>query len=155
MKRTLTFALPIFLFTILAATLIGCKKNDDTTNTDKVIKNGILLQTTQETGTINSSASGTIDIDYTKSTKMLMFTVKWNGLTGNATAMHFHGPAARGATASPVIGITGFPQTSNGSFSDMKTLTADQEADFLAGKWYYNIHTPTYGGGEIRGQIEF
>ncbi|MGI4955026.1 MAG: CHRD domain-containing protein, partial [Janthinobacterium lividum] len=33
------------------------------------------------------------------------------------------------------------------------TLTPAQLADLQAGKYYYNIHTATNPGGEIRGQL--
>jgi hypothetical protein len=32
-------------------------------------------------------------------------------------------------------------------------LSAAQEADLLAGLWYLNLHTTSFGGGEIRGQV--
>ena len=32
-------------------------------------------------------------------------------------------------------------------------ITALQGADLLSGLWYVNIHTATFPGGEIRGQI--
>jgi hypothetical protein len=32
-------------------------------------------------------------------------------------------------------------------------LDDTQEADLLAGKWYYNIHTTFKGAGEIRGNM--
>jgi hypothetical protein len=54
-----------------------------------------------------------------------------------------------------IVPVTGFPTAPSGTVSGMATLTDDQETDFLAGKWYYNIHTATYTGGEIRGQVEF
>lgn len=142
-----------FLF-LLTTSIYSCKK-DDNTNNDKVTKTGIPLQVSQEPGNIVSTASGTIDIDYTKSTKMLMFTVNWKDLTTNATLMHFHGPAARGVNAPPVIPVNGFSQTTAGSYHGTATLNSTQEADFLSGKYYYNIHSVTYGGGELRGQIEF
>jgi CHRD domain len=33
------------------------------------------------------------------------------------------------------------------------TLTENQAADLLAGKWYANIHTAANPGGELRGQM--
>jgi len=33
------------------------------------------------------------------------------------------------------------------------TLTADNVADLITGKTYFNVHSPTYPAGEIRGQI--
>jgi hypothetical protein len=32
-------------------------------------------------------------------------------------------------------------------------LTAPQESDILAGLWYLNLHTTSFGAGEIRGQV--
>ena len=31
-------------------------------------------------------------------------------------------------------------------------LTSAQAAQFAGGRWYINIHTPRFPGGEIRGQ---
>ncbi len=155
MKTTIAFAARLFIFALLTLSVYSCKKDDAPANNDKVTKSGIPLQASQEVGSVISTGSGTIDIDYTKSTKVLMYTVNWTGLTTNATLMHFHGPGLRGATAPPVIPVTGFTQTPSGSYHGTATLTSAQEADFLAGKYYFNIHTVTYGGGELRGQIEF
>jgi hypothetical protein len=33
------------------------------------------------------------------------------------------------------------------------TLTEAQMADFVAGRWYANLHTAANPGGEIRGQV--
>jgi hypothetical protein len=33
------------------------------------------------------------------------------------------------------------------------TLTENQAADLLSGKWYANIHTAANPGGELRGQM--
>jgi hypothetical protein len=32
-------------------------------------------------------------------------------------------------------------------------LTDQQESDLLAELWYVNLHTTTFAGGEIRGQV--
>jgi hypothetical protein len=68
--------------------------------------------------------------------------------------MHLHGPSDPGVAAPVKIPITGFSATATGSINRTDTLkTETDEADFLLGKWYYNIHTPANPGGEIRGQI--
>jgi hypothetical protein len=38
-------------------------------------------------------------------------------------------------------------------FTGEATLTAAQVNDLMAGKWYVNLHTAAYPGGEIRGQV--
>ena len=73
------------------------------------------------------------------------------GPAGAATMAHFHGPAAPGANAGPVV-----PVPTSALANPMKgtaTLTDAQIADLEAGNWYFNIHTAANPGGEIRGQL--
>ena len=80
---------------------------------------------------------------------MLTWKLSYSGLTGPATAAHFHGPAVAGSNAGVVI-----PFASPASpIEGQATLTAAQAADLLAGKWYANVHTAANKGGEIRGQV--
>src|SRR5262244_3594669 len=41
----------------------------------------------------NSNGTGSLQATYDTATKQLTYTVNYSGLTGNATAAHFHGPA--------------------------------------------------------------
>lgn len=66
---------------------------------------------------------------------------------------HVHGASARGANSAPVVGMT-FGPTLVVIADGAAPLTAQQEADFLAGLHYVNVHTVTNGGGEIRGQLD-
>ena len=75
-----------------------------------------------------------------------------SGLTGVNNA-HVHGPAARGANATPVVPMTFGPNLA--IIPDGATaLTAAQIASFLAGTQYFNVHTTAFAAGEIRGQID-
>ena len=107
------------------------------------------LTSTAEVPPNASKGTGALTSTYDTATKKLTWTVTFSGLSGPATAAHFHGPAAAGANAGVVV-----PQK-DGLTSPMKgeaTLTDAQAADLLAGKWYFNIHTEANKGGEIRGQ---
>jgi hypothetical protein len=98
----------------------------------------------------SSTGTGTADIDYDPATKKLSWKVTYSGLTGPATAAHFHGPAEAGknsGVAVPIANIASSPAEGSA------TLTDTQAADFLAGKYYVNIHTAANPGGEIRGQV--
>lgn len=97
-----------------------------------------------------SNASGQVDAMLDKSTGVLKWQLSYAGLSGPATAGHFHGPAMVGANAGVVLPFTGAVSS---PMSGQATLTAAQMADLLAGKWYANIHTARYPGGEIRGQM--
>src|SRR3954447_4646310 len=96
-----------------------------------------------------SAATGTADIDYDAASKKLTWKLTYSGLSGPATAAHFHGPAAAGANAGVKVPIANTASGSDGS----ATLTDAQAADLMAGKYYVNIHTEANKGGEIRGQV--
>ncbi len=83
-------------------------------------------------------------------TKAFTYTITYSGLTGPATAAHFHGPAAPGANAPPTVPIQG---DLTSPVKGAATLTDAQIADLRAGKWYFNFHTAANKGGEIRGQV--
>ncbi len=97
-----------------------------------------------------SAGKGTADIDYDAATKKLTWKVTYSGLTGPATAGHFHGPAEAGKNAGVAVPISNIASSpAEGS----ATLTDAQAADLMAGKYYVNIHTAANPGGEIRGQV--
>jgi hypothetical protein len=97
-----------------------------------------------------STGTGTADVDYDPATKKLSWVLIYSGLSGPATAAHFHGPAEAGKNAGVVVAIPGATKSpAQGS----ATLTDAQAADLEAGKLYVNVHTGANPGGEIRGQV--
>ena len=108
------------------------------------------LRGANEVPPVTSGASGQVDAVLNKDTNLLRWQLSYAGLSGPATAGHFHGPAAVGANAGAALPFTG-PITS--PMSGQATLTPAQAADLMAGKWYANIHTARFPGGEIRGQM--
>lgn len=166
------FQLPAYL--ILSVSLLGglasCEKNAEQKKTTDYSKVGIPLTGAQETPAVPSPALGSMDVFYSKETRTLTYTVRWSGLTDSVSLMHIHGLAPTGFAAPVIQTIVGtsntiFPQKTAGKFTYAKTgslsgvLLADgvavKEQDLLNGLFYMNIHTATYPGGEIRGQIRF
>ena len=104
------------------------------------------------TGTGGEIGAG---ITFNDVTKVLTVNVGWgaaNGFTNlsaSVTAAHIH-LAAPGVNG-PVI----IPLTVVGSTINVTTppLSATNEAALFAGNLYVNVHTATYPGGEIRGQL--
>ncbi len=80
-------------------------------------------------------------------------SVYWNGLTGNATAGHIHGPSAPNATGPVIFNLAPSASASGSVVNSTFAVTPAQVADMKAGLWYFNIHTAANPGGEIRGQI--
>ena len=110
---------------------------------------GAPLTGAQEVPAVNTGGSGTLDATYDKGTHRLAYTVNYSGLSGPATAAHFHGPAAPGQNAGVVVPIANPADPIRGE----QTLSDTQAADLLAGRWYVNVHTRAHPAGEIRGQV--
>lgn len=97
-----------------------------------------------------SAAKGSADIDYDAASKKLSWKLTYSGLSGPATAAHFHGPAEPGKNAGVAVAI---PNATSSPAEGSATLTDAQAADLMAGKYYVNVHTAANPGGEIRGQV--
>ena len=120
--------------------------------------------------------SGTVIFDDVLHT--MAVNLSFSGLTGTTTASHIHAATTTAGTGTSGVATTtpsfaGFPLgVTSGTFSSTLDLTlsssynpsyvtanggttataeAALEAAALAGKAYFNIHTSTFGGGEIRG----
>jgi Cu/Zn superoxide dismutase len=103
-----------------------------------------------ETPPTTSSGTGEVTATFDPSSKMLTWTITYSGLTGPATAAHFHGPAKAGEKAPPVVPIKGDLAS---PIKGMATLTDQQAKDLQAGLWYFNVHTAKFPDGELRGQL--
>jgi hypothetical protein len=108
------------------------------------------LSSAAEVPANTSAGKGTADIDYDAASKKLTWKLSYSGLTGPATAAHFHGPAEEGKNAGVAVAI---PNATSSPVEGSATLTDSQAADLLAGKYYVNVHTAANPGGEIRGQV--
>jgi hypothetical protein len=113
----------------------------------------------------NRTGSGIINLTLTGTT--FTFSGSFSGLSGtvNNGGFHIHAPAAAGQNTGVMYGL--FPSMTlnadrmSGTISGSQTLvegqlgfTVAQQIDQLSSQlWYFNIHTSTFGGGEIRGQI--
>ncbi len=133
--------------TVVALTIAGCS----------VLRPDAHLAafSTQLTGmnevpTVATPATGRVDAVLDKNTGLLRWKLSFAGLSGPATAGHFHGPAAIGANAPVALP---FKTPVKSPLEGRATLTPSQATELLAGKWYVNIHTSAHPGGEIRGQM--
>ncbi len=94
-----------------------------------------------------SSALGIAALTVNTETLVATYQLQFSGLSSSQTAVHFHtavagvnGPVAFGLPiGSPVAGTW--------------NMTATQYANLVAGSIYLNVHSTTFPGGEIRGQM--
>ena len=96
-----------------------------------------------------SGAKGTIEATYDSDAGTLSWSGSYSGLTGPAIAAHFHGPAAAGVNAPPVVPV----DASKSPFEGSAKISADVAKEFADGMIYFNVHTAKNKGGETRGQL--
>lgn len=126
-------------------TVSGCKKEK---KKNEVKFNSIVIDGTKEVPANASTATGTLNATYDKDSKKISYTITFSGL--NPIAMHFHqgDPGVSGGVQEDIAG----PYTSP-LVGTTDTLSVAKEVQLLAGKWYVNLHSSAYPGGEIRGQL--
>ena len=100
-----------------------------------------------------TAGSGSVTATYDPASKQLSWSGTFSGLTGPATAAHFHGPAEAGKNAGVAIWISEKGKPFSSPFKGSAKLTDAQAGDLMNGQWYVNIHTAANPGGEIRGQL--
>lgn len=131
--------------------------DDNSSAVNNVMQKSFTLGGDQEVPANNSTGKGTAEVSYNKETKVLSYTVNYEGLSDKASMAHIHGTAPKGANAGVVHDLTGpLQKETSGSFSDSVMIDGKLKEDsLLSGFYYFNIHTPKHPAGEIRGQIEF
>lgn len=127
-----------------------------------------------------ATGSGFVAADYDSTAHTLLISANWSGLSGTTTVAHIHCCTAAENTGTVGVAVTpgtlpGFPvgATAGSYLSPLLDLTAastytaafvtnfaggvaaNAEAALIAGfdshRAYFNIHSTTFPGGEIRG----
>lgn len=113
----------------------------------------------------NRTGSGIFSL--TLADNVMTITGEFGGLSGQAVNAHIHGPSPAGQNSGVLYGLFSFmtfgPENKSGSISASVPLVSGpngtafdipaQLDQLNGGLWYFNIHSSTFGGGEIRGQI--
>ncbi|HEY3400939.1 MAG TPA: CHRD domain-containing protein [Geothrix sp.] len=97
-----------------------------------------------------STATGAATFSVDPATKILTGTVTTSGISGVAAHIHEGAKGVAGPIVIPLSGGSGGVWTVPAS----TVLTDAQYTALQANNYYVNVHSATYTGGEIRGQIE-
>ena len=131
---------------VAAAGLAGCGMMSASGPTNLTAR----LSGAAEVPPVATEGSGALTGSFDKATSTLSWSVTYSGLSGPATAAHFHGAAPPGQNAGVLVP---FSNVAVSPIQGSAKLTDAQVADVMAGRWYVNIHTRAHPGGEIRGQV--
>ena len=147
-KLTATFLCIAFIF------VTSCTSTEEVEK-DNIYYGTITMTGAQETPPVTTTATGTIEANYNRLTKTLSYSLNFSGLLDSAVAAHIHGLGEAGVLAPVVQTFSNFPRRKAGSYSGSLLVDGVKitEADLLASRYYINIHSKTFGGGEIRGQL--
>jgi hypothetical protein len=161
---------------ILAITATVATACDDSTDPNE----GLITYTATLSGAaerptpVTTSGTGTWTGTYNPSTGILSYTLSYSGLGSNSTLAHIHGPGTTEQAVGVIVNLDQAAQartitlgatsgTGTGTVnlnvgatwpSAGATITGAQLKDLMdQGMTYVNIHSATFPGGEIRGQI--
>lgn len=101
-----------------------------------------------------SPASGLGTLTLNAAQTQITVDLSWSGLTAPATASHIHGPGGAGTNAAVIFPFSGVPAATSGAIPEQTfAINATQVGYLFSGYLYMNVHTSTFPGGEIRGQL--
>jgi hypothetical protein len=97
-----------------------------------------------------SAAKGSLTANYSPSRRLLSWRLSYGNLSGPITWAEFRGPDIEG-TDSAIVPIN--TQIEVNPHPGGATLTDQQAADLIAGRWSVVIKTEKYPGGELKGPV--
>lgn len=102
---------------------------------------------------VDTAGKGSAKLTYDPATRVVHWTIAYEGLSGPVTMAHFHGPAEEGKNGGVQVWLAKQGSAVESPIKGHATLTPEQAKQFAAGEWYINLHTKAHPGGEIRGQV--
>ena len=121
-----------------------------------------VLSGASETPANASPATGNATVVLNAAQTQLSVSVQYQNLNAAYTASHIHGPAPLGTNASVKWGFVGAAAgwvftagTTSGTLTNFLVtgITPTDVANLNSGLFYVNIHSQTFPGGELRGQL--
>lgn len=112
---------------------------------------GATMSGSNEVPPVSTTATGNYKANYNRVTKVLSYTVTYQGLT--PTMGHIHSVTATTAAGNNGPISIGFGSTLTSPITGQTTLTQDQQDAMYGKRTYANLHTTANPNGELRGNI--
>ncbi|HEY0461920.1 MAG TPA: CHRD domain-containing protein [Pyrinomonadaceae bacterium] len=114
----------------------------------------VYLNGRQEVPANDSPGSGTCMLTLNANETQVKVECNYRNLSSNAVGAHIHDNGPVGVNG-PIRFDFSFTGGSNGTIGPLTfNTTPEQVADLRANRWYINIHTSNFTGGELRGQVK-
>jgi hypothetical protein len=138
----------IVLVSLIALLSVSCDDDDDDDNQDdSTVTFYATLSGANEVPPNASTGTGTATLTFNENTKVFNVVVTYTGVSATGAHIHLGDSGIAGGVA------FGFPSVTSPINYTSPPLTAQQEADLFANRYYVNIHSAEYPDGEIRGQL--
>jgi CHRD domain/FG-GAP-like repeat len=112
------------------------------------------LNNLQEVPTNNSGGRGSCSITLNSTETQFTINCTYAGMSAGVVAGHIHDNGSVGVNG-PVRFNFNLSGGTSGTIGPLAfAVTPAQVADLRAKKWYVNVHTSNFPGGEIRGQVK-
>jgi hypothetical protein len=154
--KSLRFLAPVFFSALITGSILisGCEKDENNGSADtQTYTTAGSANGQQQSPPVATTGTATMIGTYNAATNNWQYSINWTSLSSAATIIEIRGPATVGVNGNLVFTLTISAGGTNGAFSNSVTLSEQQEADLLSGKYYYSILTTNHVSGEIRGQI--
>lgn len=142
----------------LALLALGCPAEDDD-GPDEVEEYEVELVGENEVPSIATPAEGEMEVSLDED-DILTIDGDFEGLTSDllfveGSPAHIHeGSATDTGPVAFAVQVDADDDNTSGSFSLTRQLTGDEVSNFDNNRYYLNIHTESYPGGELRGQLD-
>ena len=131
--------------------MVSCNDDDDSTPDDPNDTFGATLNGGQEVPPTSSTATGTYTANYNRVTRVLSYTVAYQGFT--PTMGHIHSVTATTAEGNNGPVSIPFQGSLASPISGTVALSQAQQDEMYARRTYVNLHSAQFPNGEIRGNI--
>lgn len=111
---------------------------------------GFPLEGSQEVPPVVTPASGNCEVDITAG--IIDVNCTFANLSSNAINAHIHAPAPPGVNAGTIIPLH-YDAATSGSLTQNAPISAIDAGHVMSGLAYVNLHSESFPGGELRGQI--